>query len=414
WQSSETLDRIFGIDKNDDRSIAGWLEIVHPDEKQKLDEYLRLEVIGKRKSFNKEYRIVTINDKQTKWVCGFGDVKFDDSGNITEMIGTIQDITGRKKAEENLKQSEKRFRVLIEKGDDMITLSANDGELIYGSPSITRVLGYSVDEFLNKSAYDFIYPDEIPGLIENTTEISQTRGKSFYSQLRLLHKNNNWIWCEVTITNMLDEPGINALVSNFRDITQRKEAEENLRKSEKRYRYLFENNPMPIWIIDLNTFKFLEVNEMAIMQYGYSRKEFLSMTAMDIRPDEEKMHFKQSDHAFEINSTNYNRGIWNHRKKDGTIIQAEIIAYDVIYEGVPAQFILSNDVTEREKAEENLKQSESKLKEAQKIAQIGSWELNFATNLSLWSEETCRIYGLSPEENKQTYSSWLSFIHPED
>jgi len=667
WQSSETLDGIFGMGKNYDWSIAGWLEIVHPDDRQNMDEYFRLEVIGKRKSFNKEYRIVRNNDKQTRWVHGYGDVKFDDSGNITDMIGTIQDITEQKNAEENLKQSEKRFRALIEKGDDMITLSSDDGELIYGSPSITRVLGYSVDEFLNKSAYDFIYLEDIPGLIENTTEISQTPGKSFYSQLRLLHKNNNWIWCEVTITNMLHEPGINALVSNFRDIsekkttekqmefdrnnlnalinntndlmwsvdrnfnlitsnqpfdeiiklmsgktiakgsnilaaryspeqlnrnkknyerafrgepfteiehtdipveswsiisyypirkedevigaachshdiTERKKAEANLQKiiqefsdykyaldessivsmtdhtgiinyandnfcrvsnysreeligqdhrivnsgyhskefmrnlwktiangkiwkgeirnkakggtyywvdativpflnenekpyqyiairaditqrkameetlvqSEKRYRYLFENNPMPIWIIDLNTFKFLEVNEMAILQYGYSREEFLSMTAVDIRPNEEKEHFKKSGHAFEINSTNYNRGIWNHLKKDGTIIQAEIVAYDVIYEGAPAQFILSNDVTEREKAEENLKQSESRLKEAQKIAQIGSWELNFATNIALWSDEACRIYGLSLEENKQTYESWVSFIHPED
>lgn len=98
WQSSETLDRIFGIDKNYDRSIAGWVKIIHPDDRQKMDEDLR-EVIGKRKSFNKEYRIVRINDNQTKWVCGFGDVKFDDSGNISDIIGTIQDITGQKDAE---------------------------------------------------------------------------------------------------------------------------------------------------------------------------------------------------------------------------------------------------------------------------------------------------------------------------
>ena len=96
WQSSETLDGIFGIDKNYDRSIAGWMEIVHPDDRQNMDEYLRLEVIGKRKSFNKEYRIVINNDKQTRWVHGRGDVKFDDSSNVTNMIGTIQDITERK------------------------------------------------------------------------------------------------------------------------------------------------------------------------------------------------------------------------------------------------------------------------------------------------------------------------------
>ena len=99
WQSSETLDSIFGIDKNHDRSIAGWLEIVHPDDRQNMDKYLRLEVIGKRKLFNKEYRIVRNDDKKTKWVWGHGDLKYDDSGNIVEMIGTITDITGKKYAE---------------------------------------------------------------------------------------------------------------------------------------------------------------------------------------------------------------------------------------------------------------------------------------------------------------------------
>jgi len=105
WQSSETLDDIFGIDKSYIRSIEGWKEIIHPDDQNTMDEYLRLEVIGKQKSFEREYRIVRINDKQTRWVCGLGEVKFDDSGNAIQLIGTIQDITKRKKTEQKLFES---------------------------------------------------------------------------------------------------------------------------------------------------------------------------------------------------------------------------------------------------------------------------------------------------------------------
>jgi PAS domain S-box-containing protein len=136
------------------------------------------------------------------------------------------------------------------------------------------------------------------------------------------------------------------------------ESNQKLDKSEKQYHYLFENSPMPMWVIDLNTFKFLDVNEIAILQYGYSRQEFLSMTTLDIRPDEGKELFKQVGHLFEMSRTNYSKGIWNHRKKDGTIIQVETIGHRIIFEGVPARLILSNDVTERKKAEEKLDKSE--------------------------------------------------------
>ncbi len=538
WQSSETLDRIFGIDKNYDRSIAGWLKIVHPDDRQKMDEYLRLEVIGKRKSFNKEYRIVRNDNKQTRWVYGYGNVKFDDSGNITEMIGTIQDITGQKNAEENLKQNEKRFRALIEKGDDMITLSANDGELLYGSPSITKVLGYPLDEFLHKRAYDFIYPDDIPGLIEN---ISQTQGKSFYSQLRLLHKNGNWIWCEATHTNMLHEPGINALVSNFRDISEKKIREQQREFDSNNLNALINNTNDLMWSVDRD-FKLITSNqpfdEIIGFMTGKAITKGSNVLLTEFSQEQLTRHKKFYERAFAgetfteieytvtpvetwseisyypirkgdeiIGTACHSRNITERKRVEENLKQsrsrlkeAQAIAHlgslDVDLENniviwseelhrilgykvgkvepslenflrrvhpedaewvsksiehaiahldslhkefrlkmedgsvkyIDSELLIerdkakhpvhikgfNQDITERKKAEDQLRQSESRLKEAQTIAHLGSWELNFATNVALWSDEACRIYGLSPKENKQTYANWVSFIHPED
>lgn len=157
------------------------------------------------------------------------------------------------------------------------------------------------------------------------------------------------------------EDKITGAVIVLADITEMKLAQKKLKKSEKKYRYLFDNNPMPMWVIDLFTFKFLDVNKMSILHYGYSRQEFLSMTALNIRPKGDIDHFLKSSDTSAINESNYNRGKWNHLKKDGTIIPVEIIAHDIVYEGTPARLILSNDITDRKKAEINLEKRNREL-----------------------------------------------------
>ncbi|NVN92562.1 MAG: PocR ligand-binding domain-containing protein [Desulfuromonadales bacterium] len=114
WESSEVLDTIFGIDKDYIRDVQGWLDIVHPDDRDMMDRYLREEVISKRKHFSKEYRIIRKNDRKTRWVNGLGQAKFDDNGNITSLFGTIQDITEHKLIELELQRNERRMSSLYE------------------------------------------------------------------------------------------------------------------------------------------------------------------------------------------------------------------------------------------------------------------------------------------------------------
>lgn len=202
-------------------------------------------------------------------------------------------------------------------------------------------------------------------------------------------------------------------VEAFRREAENKAAYEHLVQNERRYRTLFENNPGPMWIIDLHTFRFLDVNNMAILQYGYTREEFLSMTALDIRPEEDLEHFKQSDHSSDAKPTEYNRGIWRHLKKDGTLLYVEIFTHNIIFEGVPARFVLSNDITEKKKAEESLRQSEKKLKEAEVIARLGNWEVDMIQGSVSWSDEMYSIFGVSSEITPSV-ELFLSLIHPDD
>lgn len=272
-------------------------------------------------------------------------------------VDVTEQVLSRKKIEE----SGNRFRALIEKNEQMIILSTAEGKILYSSPSVIKFFGHALEEMPHKLSFDYIHPDDVSCFIEKRSTILEIPGASINHQQRVLNKNGNWIWCETTMTNMLHEPGVYALVKNLKDIDDKKIAEYNLKESEVKYRHLFESNPMPMWVIDSSTFKFLDVNEMATVQYGYSREEFLAMTALDIRPKEDKENFMHSFNSLDTNSNLYNKSIWRHQKKDGTSILVEIVAHEILFEGSLARLILSKDITDRRKAELKLEQQNIEL-----------------------------------------------------
>jgi PAS domain S-box-containing protein len=134
--------------------------------------------------------------------------------------------------------------------------------------------------------------------------------------------------------------------------TERRATEKALKESEEKYRYIFLHNPQPMWIYDLETLAFLEVNEAATQYYGYSREEFMGMTIKDIRPAEDIPILLENIKP-EPSSYNPPSG-WRHQKKNGEIIYVEISAHSVNYYGRKARHILINDITKRRQAEEKL------------------------------------------------------------
>jgi len=153
------------------------------------------------------------------------------------------------------------------------------------------------------------------------------------------------------------------------EVSDRKLAEEALRDSEGRYRLLFESNPFPMWVYDLEDLCFLAVNEAAVHRYAYSSEEFLSMTIKDIRPSEDVP--SMLDDVLKFSSNSRDAGVWRHRTKDGTIIDVEITSYPLSFAGRPAALVLANDITERRRAEEALQRSETQLRQALKMEAIG-------------------------------------------
>lgn len=143
-------------------------------------------------------------------------------------------------------------------------------------------------------------------------------------------------------------------------LRQRDLLTENLGESEFRYRHLFESNPHPIWIYDLKTLKFLAVNQTAVENYGYTRADFDTMTIRDIRPGEDIPRLEQF--IRQIDSERHDHSAWRHRKKDGTIIDVEIVSLPFKFGDKPARLVLASDVTDRVRTERALRDSEERLR----------------------------------------------------
>lgn len=160
----------------------------------------------------------------------------------------------------------------------------------------------------------------------------------------------------------IDLPDGGATVAFFDDLTEQRAAEAEIRASERRYRELFEDNPHVMWIYDLETLKFLAVNDRAVKAYGWTRDEFLEMRIADIRPPEEVPALIENVRmsSEELQSS----GPWVHRHKDGKTVLVEVYSNAIVWDGRKARFVLVMDVTERV-------QLEGQLRQAQKMEAVG-------------------------------------------
>jgi PAS domain S-box-containing protein len=293
-------------------------------------------------------RKIERNGKVTWYHFSLSPVKEDTI--VTGICMTGMDITKRKLAEEKVEQNERRFRGLVENSGDGVTIFCPDGHPLYVSSAITKLLGYTEEEAMQLDLFSLVHPDEIEAVKKIWGKIIASPGIPYTGNIcRILHKNGSWRWFEGTITNMLHDPSIGGIVDNFRDITGKIEADQQLRLSEERYRYLFYHNPLPMWIYDPETLCFLEVNDAAVAKYMYSREEFLKLTLGDIRPfdDVDKLIASVTHRQAKME---YSPKAWSHLKKNGDLLYVEISSHMIRFENKDAILVLANDVTEKKKA----------------------------------------------------------------
>ena len=210
-------------------------------------------------------------------------------------------------------------------------------------------------------------------------------------------------------TVVLDDSGnVLRLVGTTQDITERKQSEEKLKQSEERYRRIFEANPLPMWIYDLETLSFLEINDAAISHYGYRREEFLGMTIADIRPAADKP-LLLANVAGVAEGVVDKAGIWRHRQKNGSIIDVEITSHILDYGGRRAELVSACDITERKLADQALGAAEEKYRSIFENAAEGIYQSTPQGKFLAVNPAAAHLLGFSTPDQMLEHTDRTSF-----
>ena len=248
----------------------------------------------------------------------------------------------RRQVEMELIQREKYFRTLTENSPNVLCILSQEGNFLYTSPSIKHVLGYTPEELRGTDCFRHTHPDDL-AIARQAFQLAVDHPERMVKiQLRYQKKDGGWKRLELVGQNHLQDPEIHGLVTNWHDVTDRWRVEEELRNSERQYRLLFQDNPNPMWVFDLETLEFLEVNESAIQHYGYSREEFLAMKMSDLRQMEKNVRWEDAA----VNNSKHGR-IWKHRRKDGALIDVEVTWTPMVFRDRFAALTMITDITQR-------------------------------------------------------------------
>ncbi len=348
-----------GISKEDARG-DGWSTGLHPDDKDAIFTGWSKAAL-EEEPYVTEFRFIHV-DGHTVWVlCQALAVKRDD-GSVAEWLGTITDITDRKKAEEALKESEARYRGIFEGASEGILVVDNQTmRFRYANQAMSKMLGYSQDELRSLRVHGIHPGDRSDDVIrEFQAHARGEKGKS--EAIPFLKKDGTILYADVS-TTLMEIDGAACNVGFVSDITDRKKAEEALAESELLYRTLFEGARDAIMLIDMEgdgVGRIVSANPIAAKIHGYSLDEFMTLRLEDLEtPDSTKGLPGRVETAL---SGQLVRGELNHRRKDGSVFPVDISANLFEIRGHHYCIAIDRDISERKLAEDALRESEARVR----------------------------------------------------
>jgi PAS domain S-box-containing protein len=273
--------------------------------------------------------------------------RFVSDGRVDGVFAVVFDITSSKNAERELADNRSRLDGILNSIEEVVYSASPSGDQIYFINQYAKELyGLDPQEFYSNPMkwLQTVHPED-RARVEQSFEFLSENGW-FDQTYRIVRPDGTIRWVQDRAKFIVDAQGNRLrLDGTLVDITDRQIAEERLKASETRYRDLFRANPHPMWVYDLESLRFLAVNNAAIAHYGFSRNEFLEMTIKDIRPPEDihklLKNLKQTNGGFDM------AGVWRHRLKNGKLIHVTIKSHVIEFDGRKAEVVLAEDITDR-------------------------------------------------------------------
>jgi PAS domain S-box-containing protein len=431
--------------------FSAWGKLVHPEDIGRVTDAFNAHVQGHTPLYQCEHRLRTKSGEYLWILARAKVVEWDEDGSPVRIVGTSLDISDRKRAdealqkahnelerrveertaelananqqlkkeilerkniEEALRDSEEKFRSVVQTSLEGVCV-VQDATLKLVNPSIAMFLGCTADELIGKRFTDFIHTDDSEAVFRRYSEQLAGQKQRLRFNFRAVDKAGNVKWLDGG-TALISWEGKPAISLFAIDISQRKRVEEALQESEKRYRELVEKANDMIYLTDANG-HFLVFNAVGMKITGYSQEEivqkhYLAMIHPDYRDQVERFYGLQF--VKRIPDTYYEAPIVSHEGKTVWIGQN----VHLVMEGdtVVGFQAICRDITDRKRAEDELRASEERLELALSGADLGSWDWNLKTGYAVWNERASRMLGYLPGEVQTNLRTWKDLVHPED
>jgi PAS domain S-box-containing protein len=379
---------------------------IHPDDTAACEEAMRKVIELGEQTLGFEYRVKD-RSGNWHWLASSAVRVLDADGSFLYFLGIIHDITVRKQAEQTLRESEEKYRSLVENINDVFYTLDNQGNITYVSPVVERLSKYKAGDLIGKPFTGLVYTDDLPGLLDSFNRL--VAGQLEPWEFRIVDKDGSIIFVRTSSRPMYKEGEIVGFTALITDITGRKKAQDLQRISEERYRNVVENANEIIIVAQDGLVKFANRKMEEIS--GYSREELLSVAFIEFVHPDDRQFLVES----EFRKLSGDKFVAAHPvrliDKGGQVIWMEISAVVINWEGRPATLNFVSDITERRRSEAALRQSE----ERYRSLIVSALEAVIVIQDGLVRYANPRAFDImgSPREQLEP-RPFMDFIHPDD